>query len=66
MRALLLAGLFAVLAVATGCATVTKTPEEVSAMQKQILDIDSRQLADDWNYLWLSDRPYRLTRWHMR
>lgn len=68
MRALLLSGLLTALALVatTGCATVTKTPEEVNATYKQIIDIDARQMGDDWNYLWLSDRQYRLTRWHMR
>ena len=69
MRAFLFLGVlaaFAVILAATGCQTVTKTPEEVNATYKQILDIDARQLADDWNYFWLADRPYRLTRWHMR
>jgi hypothetical protein len=65
-RILLLAATLTALAAAGGCATVTKTPEEVGAMYKHILDIDSRQMADDWNYLWLADRQYRMTRWHMR
>jgi hypothetical protein len=67
MRKLLLAGLFTALAMTTtGCQTVTKTPEEVRATHKQVMDLDARQMADDWNYLWLADRQYHLTRWHMR
>jgi hypothetical protein len=69
MRTFLLLGVLTALATlltATGCQTVTKTPDEVNATYKQVLDMDARQLADDWNFLWLADRQYRLTRWHMR
>ena len=67
MRTLLLVGLVAMLLTATnGCSSVTDTPEEIKATQKQMYDLDFRQMTDDWNYFWLVDRPYRLTRWHMR
>ena len=67
MRTLLLVGLVAMLLTATnGCSSVTDTPEEIKATQKQMYDLDARQMTDDWNYFWLVDRPYRLTRWHMR
>ncbi len=66
MRVLLITGILAAIGLSSGCATVTKSSDEVHATYRQILDIDTRQIGDDWNYLWLADRQYRLTRWHMR
>lgn len=50
----------------TGCSTVTKSPGEVAATYRTALDLESRQLFEDWNYLWLADRPGRLMRWTSR
>jgi hypothetical protein len=66
MRMWLLLGLLAGLALATGCATVTRTPEENSANVRSVLELDMREMADDWNLIWLADRQGRLTRWHTR
>jgi hypothetical protein len=66
MRMWLLLGLLAGLALATGCATVTKTPEENRASVRSILELDMREIGDDWNMIWLADRQDRLTRWHTR
>lgn len=49
-----------------GCATVTKTPEENLAATRAVTELDLRQMADDWNLLWLVDRQSRLTKWHTR
>jgi hypothetical protein len=49
-----------------GCATVTKTDQENVNTWKQIAELDERQIADDWNLIWLSDRQGRLTRFHVR
>jgi uncharacterized protein YceK len=65
MRMLLL-GLALGVAVLCGCATVTKTPEENLNTVAQITDLDMRQMADDWNLIWLQDRQSRLTKWHTR
>ncbi len=62
----LLLGLLAGAAFGTGCATVAKTPEENLTMYRQIAELDIRQMADDWNLIWLADRQSRLTRWHTR
>lgn len=66
MRALVLltvlVGVFAI----PGCATVTKTPAEAMNTAKQSMDMDARQLAEDWNYLWLLDRQGRMSRWVLR
>ncbi len=66
MRKWLWLGLFAGLALATGCATVAKTPAENSAVHRQIFELDVRQMGDDWNLIWMADRQSRLTKWHTR
>ena len=66
MRMWPLLGLLAGLALATGCATVTKSPEENVANVRSVLELDMREMADDWNMIWLADRQNRLTRWHTR
>lgn len=54
------------LVVLTGCQGVVKSKEEVRATYDRVLDMDMRQMSDDWNLLWLADRQYRLTKWHLR
>jgi hypothetical protein len=66
MRNWLLIGLLGGLALTTGCATVTKTPEENLANTRAVVELDMRQIGDDWNLIWLSDRQSRLTKWHTR
>ena len=68
MRKWLLLGLFAGLALASaaGCATVTKTSDENWANARSIMELDLREMGDDWNMLCLTDRQCRLTRWHTR
>jgi len=66
MRMWLLLGLLAGVALSAGCATVTKTPEENRASIRSALELDMRQIGDDWNLIWLADRQGRLTRWHTR
>lgn len=52
--------------ICSGCATMTKTGEESMRSQRQIVDLEMRELTEDWNYLWLADRQPRLTKWHTR
>jgi len=66
MRALVLFAFLAVLATVAGCATITKSPEQVKNTYRRSLDLEMKQLAYDWNYIWLAHRPGRLTEWHMR
>lgn len=66
MRVLLLLGLVLVLGGLCGCATLTKSPGEVRNTYKRIVEYDMRMMSEDWNALWLMDRPSRLTRWQMR
>lgn len=66
MRKWILLGVFAGLATLSGCATVTKTPEENMATHRAIVELDMLQMADDWNLIWLNDRQGRLTKWHTR
>ncbi len=66
MRKLLMIAVFASLALASGCATVSKTPQETLATYESVIELDLRQLSDDWNSWWLLDRQCRLTKWHVR
>jgi hypothetical protein len=62
-----LIGLFASVALTTaGCATVARSPEENLYNTRSIVELDMREMADDWNLMWLADRQCRLTRWHTR
>ncbi len=65
-RIMLLVALVACSAGLVGCATVTKSPEEVKLQYQRYTDLQLRQLADDWNYFWLMDRHSRVSRWHTR
>jgi hypothetical protein len=50
-----------------GCGPgVVKTPGERVNAYREALDMDLRQMADDWDTLWLANRQYRLTRWQTR
>jgi hypothetical protein len=49
-----------------GCHGMVDTYEERENRYAEILDRDLRQFADDWDAVWLADRQYRLTRWHVR
>lgn len=66
MKKWLLRSILASAALVAGCATVAKTEEDNENTWKQIADLDERQIGDDWNLIWLSDRQGRLTRFHMR
>lgn len=66
MRRLFVLGLVLGAGWITGCAGVVKTPEDRSNIYAQVLDMDMRQLNDDWDAFWLADRQYRLTRWRLR
>ncbi len=49
----------------TGCG-VAQSRQEVTNVAAQSIELDARQLVDDWNSVWLMDRQYRLTRWYTR
>jgi hypothetical protein len=66
MRGFLLLGLLAGLSLLTGCATLTRSADDVAAGYRRQLTYEMRMLADDTNFALLSDRPSRLTRWHLR
>ncbi len=66
MRKLFWIAMLVGIAVATGCATVAETPQEHMATYKSVVDLDMRQIADDWSLIWLDDRQGRLTRWLTR
>lgn len=66
MRKWLFLGLLAGLSLAAGCATVNMTAEENRASTAQIWEFETRQLADDWNLIWMTGRASRLTKWQTR
>ncbi|MCB9849085.1 MAG: hypothetical protein H6817_00100 [Phycisphaerales bacterium] len=33
---------------------------------RQVADQDARAMVDDWDFVWMTDRPSRLSRWHNR
>lgn len=54
-----------------GCAcgsngdTLVETwPERSQRIYRQQIQIQSRELNDDWDYLWLQERNSQLTQWH--
>ncbi len=67
MRKAVFFGVLIGLSVLVGCGSgVVKTGAERVNAFHQSVDMDFRQLADDWDTLWLVDRQYRLTRWQTR
>ncbi|MFQ5805697.1 MAG: hypothetical protein ACE5I3_04520 [Phycisphaerae bacterium] len=67
MRRCVLFGLLIGLSVLMGCGPgVVKTKAERVNAFREGLDLDMRQMADDWDTLWLVNRQYRLTRWQIR
>ena len=65
MRKLVILVAIVGLAAVAGCG-VTRSAQEIRNVNKQALDMDMRQIVDDWNMLWLADRQSRMTRWHTR
>jgi hypothetical protein len=66
MRKYLLAGLVIGVWALPGCATMSKTAEENQRAWGQQLDIEMRELGDDWNYVLMADRPNRLSKYQIR
>ena len=67
MRKGVLLGLLIGLSVLAGCGHgVVRTKGERVNAYRQSINMDIRQLGDDWDTLWLIDRQYRLTRWQLR
>lgn len=65
MRKLVILVAIVGLAAVVGCG-VTRSSHEIRNVVKQDLNMDMRQLVDDWNMLWMVDRQSRRTRWHTR
>jgi len=66
MRKLAFLGLLVGIGAMFGCEGVVKNFDERMNTYGQVLDMDTRQMVDDWDYFWLADRQYRLTRWYTR
>lgn len=67
MRRGVLFGLMIGLAFVMGCSAgvVKSGPERVNSFRHSV-DMDFRQIVDDWDTLWMVDRQYRLTPWTTR
>ena len=67
MRKSVLFGLLVTMLLLAGCGSgVVRTPAERVNAYRESINMDFRQLADDWDMFWLIDREYRLTRWQLR
>lgn len=66
MRKLLVIGMLVFVPLLQGCAGVARSYDDRLNVHDQDLDMDMRQLADDWDSFWLMDRQSRLTRWYTR
>jgi hypothetical protein len=51
---------------ACGCPTLVDTPEERNRRLALITDINFKEAVDDWDFIWLYDRPSYLTYWNPR
>jgi hypothetical protein len=60
--ALLLGAVFAL----TGCETPGYSATENARNVNRNWNYDLRQTTDDWNHLWLQDRPSRMTPWSVQ
>lgn len=67
MRKLLcLSVLLLVPALLAGCNGMVKTWDDRKSTYREVWEFDQRQIADDWDRIWLAERQYRLTRWQTR
>jgi len=48
-----------------GCGMVNSYPER-ERRYVNIVDYQARQVVDDWDYMWLMERPSYLTIWPVR
>lgn len=48
-----------------GC-TLVDSPHQRARRQVLTVDLQSRALLEDWDYLWLMERNTYLTQWHPR
>ncbi len=48
-----------------GCSTLTMDPADHTRSYGRIFDLECRQVAEDWDYLWLYDEPSKLTPFYM-
>jgi hypothetical protein len=66
MKKYVIAAALLILGGIAGCATVAKTGEENLQNYGRIVELESRQMADDFNMIWFADRASRLNRYSMR
>jgi len=52
--------------VASGCETPGYTAGEDARNIQRNMNYDLRETTDDWNFLWLQEKPSRLTAWNVK
>ncbi len=65
MKKLLILSVLVACICMSGC-SMTETTGERFQRYGNIVDIQSRQMTEDWDYFWLMDRPSNLSPWHVR
>ena len=65
MKRLLVLLMLSLAFLAGGC-TMSESAPEAHRRRMNVVDIQMHQLAEDWDVLWLMDRPTRLNAHHVR
>ncbi len=65
MKSLIVLMLLSLTILVTGC-TMTETCAEAHQRRMNIVDVQMREMAEDWDTLWLMDKPSELTPYHVR
>jgi hypothetical protein len=65
MKKLLVLLLLCLAFVVTGC-TMSESATEAHRRRMNIVDVQMREMAEDWDVLWLMDRPTELNAHHLR
>ncbi|MCG3178848.1 MAG: hypothetical protein BIFFINMI_01178 [Phycisphaerae bacterium] len=51
----------------TGCdaPTMVLTPQDRNQKIRRNINFEARELVEDWDSLWMVDKPSQLTRWYL-
>lgn len=60
----LLVTLLATVAISSGCGSgMAMSESERRHQREKVFETDMKQLVDDWDMIWLNDRPLRTSPW---
>jgi hypothetical protein len=65
MKRLIVLLMLCVAFLVSGC-TMAESASEAHRRRMNIVDVQMHELAEDWDVLWLMDRPSELTPYHIR